>query len=311
MPGSSSGPRPRNAVLYRLGVKLISYNRPGYGRSTRYQGRSVADAARDIAILADHLGLERFAIMGRSGGGPHALACAALLPSRVSRAAVLVSFAPAEAVDLDWYREMVGSNIEAYRDAIFDKRRLAETLKIRAHRILHDPAYLLDLLRTELTAADARIVDDVKVRRLLLRAYQDAVTDGPYGWIDDVFALRHDWGFRPESIRVPVRLWHGADDQFAPATHTRWLADRIPGSTIEVQAGAAHFGALPVVPRLLEWLTADVDEAVPTVTPVETEPASPEPPITTHTLSDDYLSPVTAQVLAGSRRSGRRAAARR
>ncbi|MEV4515115.1 alpha/beta fold hydrolase [Dactylosporangium sp. NPDC049525] len=113
MPGSSSGPRPRNAVLYRSSIKLVSYSRPGYGRSTRSPGRTVADAARDVAVLADHLGFEKFAIMGRSGGGP--LACAALLPDRVLRAAVLASFAPAEAVDLDWDDEMVGSNCWARR----------------------------------------------------------------------------------------------------------------------------------------------------------------------------------------------------
>lgn len=265
MPGSSSGPRPRNAVLYRSGIKLVSHNRPGYGRSTRSPGRTVADVAHDVAVIADHLGIDKFAVMGRSGGGPHALACAALLPDRVLRAAVLASFAPAEAAGLDWDDEMVGSNIEAYRDARFDKRRLIETLRIRADRVLTEPAYLIDLLRADLTRADARIVEDVQVNNLLLRTYQDAVTDGPFGWIDDLFALRHHWGFRPESIRVPVRLWHGADDQFAPPSHTKWLAAKIPGATLELQQGAAHFGALTVMLRLLELLANDT--AAPAAAP--------------------------------------------
>lgn len=260
MPGSSTGPRPRNAVLYRLGVKLISYNRPGYGRSTRWEGRKVADAARDVEFLADYLGHKRFAVMGRSGGGPHALACAALLPHRVVRTAVLVSFAPPDALDLDWYREMVGSNVDAYREATFDRDQLIETLRIRADRTLRNPSHLLDLLRTEMTATDARIVDEVAVHEQLLQNYHDALTDGPFGWIDDVFALRDDWGFKPESVQVPVRLWHGEDDRFAPASHTQWLGDRIPGATLEVQPGAAHFGALPVVPRLLEWLATPAQD---------------------------------------------------
>jgi len=256
MPGSSSGPRPRNAVLNRHGVKLVSYDRPGYGRSSRRPGRSVADAVDDVEFLADHLRIGTFTIMGRSGGGPHALACAALLPHRVLRAAVLVSFAPADADDLDWFSNMAGSNIDAYQEASFDQRRLTETLRVRANRVKQDPAHLLDLLRAEATAADARIIDDFFLRSLLLRTYQAAVIHGPYGWIDDVLALRQDWGFRPEDIKVPVRLWHGADDQFAPPSHTEWLAARIPDAKLEVQPGAAHFGALSVVPRLLEWLIA-------------------------------------------------------
>jgi len=174
MPGSSSGPRPRNAVLNRHGVNLVSYNRPGYGRSSRRPGRAVADAAADVEFLAEYLGFETYTVLGRSGGGPHALACAALLPGRVLRTAVLVSFAPADAADLDWYRNMAGSNIESYREASSDQRRLTETLRVRANRVKQDPAHLLDLLRAEATAADARIIDDYFLRNLLLRTYQAA-----------------------------------------------------------------------------------------------------------------------------------------
>ena len=88
-------------MLYRRGIRLITYDRPGYGRSTRHHGRSVADAARDIADIADALGIERFAVVGRSGGGPHALACAALLPERTARIAVLVGFAAPDAAHFD------------------------------------------------------------------------------------------------------------------------------------------------------------------------------------------------------------------
>jgi pimeloyl-ACP methyl ester carboxylesterase len=261
-PGSGKGPKPRDGVLYRLGVNLISYSRPGYGRSTRSPGRTVADAAHDLAAIADHLGLDRFAVVGRSGGGPHALACAALLPDRVIRAAVLVSVAPADAIGLDWYGHMVDSNVSAYRAADADERRLTEQLRLRADRVRSDPSHLIEQLRREMTAADLRIIDDVAIRDLLLRTYREALVDGPYGWIDDVLALRGDWGFRPERIRVPVRLWHGADDQFAPVSHTRWLADQIPTAILEVQHGVAHFGALQVLPRLLGWLVAAPDEAL-------------------------------------------------
>jgi pimeloyl-ACP methyl ester carboxylesterase len=259
-PGSGKGPRPRDGVLYRLGVNLISYSRPGYGGSTRHPQRTVAAAAQDVAHLADEFGLDRFAVLGRSGGGPHALACAALLPERVTRAAALVSVAPADAIGLDWFGRMVESNATAYQTADTDMFRLMEQLRLRAGRVRSDPAHLIDTLRGEMAPADLRIVDDIVIRNLLLRTYREALADGPYGWIDDVLALRRDWGFPLEHIHVPVRLWHGADDPFTPVTHTVWLAEHIPGVTMEVQHGAAHFGALRVLPQLLAWLVAGTSD---------------------------------------------------
>ncbi|MCG6500466.1 alpha/beta fold hydrolase, partial [Kitasatospora sp. A2-31] len=102
-PGSRVGPHPRTSVLYRLGIRLVSFDRPGYGDSARLPGRRVSAAAADVRTIADELGIDRFAVLGRSGGGPHALACAALLPERVTRVALLVSLAPRNAAGLDWY----------------------------------------------------------------------------------------------------------------------------------------------------------------------------------------------------------------
>ncbi|GAA3305120.1 MULTISPECIES: alpha/beta fold hydrolase [Dactylosporangium] len=253
-PGSGDGPKPRHSILYRLGVRLIAYCRPGYGGSSRHAGRTVAEAAADVGALADALGLDTFAVLGRSGGGPHALACAALLPDRVTRAAALVSLAPADAVGLDWYGDMVPSNQRSWRAAALDEDLIAEQLRLRANRVRDDPAHLLRLLREEMPAADLRVVDDVAIERLLLRTYAAALGDGPYGWIDDLLALRGDWGFRLDGIVAPVRLWHGSDDRFAPVSHTRWLADNIPHAQLEVEHGAAHFGALRVMPRIIQWL---------------------------------------------------------
>jgi pimeloyl-ACP methyl ester carboxylesterase len=102
-PGSRLGPHPRSAVLHRLGVRLIAFDRPGYGGSDRLEGRRVADVAADVIAIADAHDLEQFSVVGRSGGGPHALACAALLADRIARAAVLVGIAPHGADGLDWF----------------------------------------------------------------------------------------------------------------------------------------------------------------------------------------------------------------
>ncbi|MEU5674086.1 alpha/beta fold hydrolase [Micromonospora sp. NPDC047762] len=254
-PGSRSGPRPRGIVVNRLGVQLVCYDRPGYGDSDRHEGRLVADAAADVAAIADDLGIERFAVVGRSGGGPHALACAALLPERVTRAAVLVGLAPAGAPDLDWYAGMAESNVTDYGQADDDLAALTLNLKVRADEGRRDPMTLLDFLRPHLPDEDIRVVDDVAIRRLLTDMYSEALRHGPEGWIDDVLAIRRGWGFDLGAIRAEVRLWHGEQDRFSPVEHSHWLASRIARAEVQVQPGTAHFGAVEILPQTLNWLT--------------------------------------------------------
>jgi pimeloyl-ACP methyl ester carboxylesterase len=255
-PGSRLGPHPRSSVLHRLGVRLISFDRPGYGESDRLAGRQVADAAADVRAIADAYGVRRFAVVGRSGGGPHALACAALLPERTTRAAVLVSLAPRGADGLDWFDGMSQSNITEFTAASNGYAGIAAHTKPVADAIRADPASLIARLQAELPDPDKRVVADRGIRSMLLKTYAEALRTSDYGWIDDALAFCSPWGFDPAAVTVPVLLWHGANDVFSPASHARWLAGRIPSATVIVQAGAAHFGALDVLPDILRWLSA-------------------------------------------------------
>lgn len=256
-PGSRLGPSPRGVVLYQLGVRLITYDRPGYGSSDRLCRRSVADVAQDVAAIADALGVARFAVVGRSGGGPHALACAALLSDRVSRAAVLVGLAPQEADGLDWFAGMSASNVAEYTTAAAGPEQLAASLEPRSAEIRADPMRLLVQLRRELTEPDRKVVSDAGIRSLLASNYREALRTSADGWIDDVVAFSSPWGFDPADITVPVMLWHGKEDVFSPVSHARWLADRIPGATAILQPAAAHFTALRVLPEIMTWLITD------------------------------------------------------
>lgn len=252
-PGSRVGPSPRSSVLYRLGVHLISFDRPGYGDSTRLPGRRVASAAADVETIADALGVGEFAVLGRSGGGPHALACAALLPGRVRRAAVLVSLAPRNAEGLDWYAGMTASNVRAYHAAELGPHTFAASFEAKSRRMRADPASVIDGLVPELPPTDRVVVTDSGIRQRLLSTYQAAFRYSADGWIDDALAFTTDWGFKVEDITVPVRLWHGADDQFSPVEHSRWLAEHIPGAELYLEPGAAHFGAFSVLTEALRW----------------------------------------------------------
>jgi pimeloyl-ACP methyl ester carboxylesterase len=287
-PGSHSGPRPRSSVLYRLGIRLVSYDRPGYGGSDPYPGRTVADAANDVEAIADKLKLDKFAVLGRSGGGPHALACGALLGDRVERVACLVGLAPSDAEDLDWYAGMTKSNTWEFKKVEqgsekghLDARELNNGeiahrklqngktadlglqngsndirtyLAEQAQRIREDPEELLRALTDELAGEDVRVVNDLAMRRLLTETYQEAVRKGGDGWVDDVVALRRPWHFDLATIKVPVLLWHGANDVFSPVAHTCWLAQQIPGAVVAVQPDAAHFSALEIMPSVLAWI---------------------------------------------------------
>ncbi|WP_433338784.1 alpha/beta fold hydrolase [Spirillospora sp. CA-294931] len=253
-PGSRLGPFPRPMVLYQLGIRLISFDRPGYGQSERRIGRAVADIATDVRQIADALGLDGFAVLGRSGGGPHALACAALLPRRVVRAAVLVSLAPVHADGLDWFEGMTESNTRAYMAVRRHGALISARLQSAAERFRADPAQLLAGLYNELTLADRRIVSDIGIRRMLIATYSEAFRVSAGGWVDDLLAFCSPWGFNPCDIAVPTMLWHGADDAFSPAGHSRWLGANIPTSTVVVESGSAHFGALDVLPDVLTWL---------------------------------------------------------
>lgn len=257
-PGSRNGPLPRAPLMYQLGIRLISYDRPGYGDSSRQKGRAVADAALDVLDIADQLDLKEFSIVGRSGGGPHALACAALIEDkRLQSVAVLVGLAPSDAKGLDWFEGMTDSNTNEYELVATDGDAVVADLTRRAEEVMKNPDSLLIALEKEMSEADKRVAFDVAIRRRLHETYREALKFGPYGWIDDVLAFRCPWGFDLSKITVPVRLWHGNDDVFSPPGHSVWMANQIPGAKIQVQRGAAHFDAMEILPKVLARLKAD------------------------------------------------------
>jgi pimeloyl-ACP methyl ester carboxylesterase len=252
-PGSRLGPVPRAMTLHATGIRLLSFDRPGFGESDRLPGRSVAAVAPDAAAVADALGIDRFAVLGRSGGGPHALACAALLPERVTKAAAMVPLAPRDAMGETWFAGMTPGNAEAYQQAVTDPAALRRVLEERAAGIRADPASLFASIDQGLEPTDRAVIGQANIRQELVRAYAAAVSRSADGWFDDALALAGPWGFDPGDIRVPVYLWHGAEDRFSPISHTRWLGERIPLATVDVEARASHFSSLLRLPQLIVW----------------------------------------------------------
>jgi pimeloyl-ACP methyl ester carboxylesterase len=102
------------------------------------------------------------------------------------------------------------------------------------------------------------VIRQADIRQELVRAYAAAVSRSADGWFDDAVALAAPWGFDPGDIRVPVYLWHGVEDRFSPISHTRWLGERIPLATVDLEASASHFSALLRMPQVIVWSGARV-----------------------------------------------------
>jgi pimeloyl-ACP methyl ester carboxylesterase len=247
-PNVGAPPRPLLGLADELGLRWVSFDRPGYGGSTAHPGRSVASSAADAATLADTLHLDRFASVGHSGGGPHAIAAAALQPARVIAVVALAGLAPRDAAGLDWFAGMgptSTASLRAAENGLGGKR-------------LH-----------ERENADAPI-DFI--------AHDWVALAGPWGWlgevaaagiasgtdalIDDDIAFVTPWGIDLAEVMAPVLLMHGTDDHVVPASHSSWLASHLGSAELWLVEGESHVSALADAERgadaALRWLAARV-----------------------------------------------------
>jgi pimeloyl-ACP methyl ester carboxylesterase len=221
-------------------IRLVAYDRPGYGGSDPHPGRTVADVAADVAAIADALGIERLAVEGGSGGGPHALACAALLAERVVAAASLAGVAPYEAEGLDWAEGMGQDNLDEFGAAVAGREELERYLHGQADAMLaSDAETIAEVLRSLLSPPDTAVLTG-ELAEYLHAATAAGIAERLDGWIDDDLAFLKPWGFGLADIRIPVQLWHGAQDRFVPIAHGRWLAERIPGVEAHLAGEDGH-----------------------------------------------------------------------
>ncbi|HEY2372948.1 MAG TPA: alpha/beta fold hydrolase [Gaiellaceae bacterium] len=254
-PGSSTLYERHVRDAAERGIRLFSYDRPGYGGSTRQKDRNVADCAADIAAVCDALGVQRFCVWGISGGGPHALAAAALMPDRVIAAASLASVAPYDAEGLDFLEGMGEQNVEEMA-AIFEGEdaHRASMEKARHELLSATPEQLVELWQTLLGPSDREVATGV-LAAFLLDHMRAGIGSSGDGWIDDDRAFVTPWGFDLASIRVPVQLWQGEQDQFVPHGHGVWLAEHIPGVDARLTAEDGHLTlAERRVPEVHGWL---------------------------------------------------------
>jgi len=252
---------PGSGVLYDRwesdGVRLIGVDRAGYGGSTRSPGRSISAAAVDTGAVADALGLERFATWGISGGGPHALACAALCGERLTAAASLAGVAPYGVEGLDWLAGMGEDNVKEFELVLAGEEALRPGLeRERAELLATTPEDLRQAFDTLLGDAD-RAATTGSLAGWLHDSMTHGLHDTGDGWIDDNLAFVAGWGFDPSAIDRPVLIVQGGDDRFVPKSHGEWLAAQVPGCDAWIDDAHGHLTLLEqLVPDVHTWLLA-------------------------------------------------------
>jgi pimeloyl-ACP methyl ester carboxylesterase len=249
--------RPYVEAAGARGLRLVTYSRPGYAGSTRDPGRSVAGCAADAARIADELGADRFYTTGQSGGGPHALACAALLPERIIACATTAGVGPWGADALDFLAGMAEENVEEMSAALEAGDVLREFLQTQAHNLEQTtPADLAEALGGLVSPVDAAALTG-EFAEHATTMLQEAVSTGIWGWYDDDVAFVHSWGFDVAEVRVPVTVWQGAQDRMVPFAHGQWLAANVAGAKARLFDAEGHLSLiLGSFPQILDDLMA-------------------------------------------------------
>jgi pimeloyl-ACP methyl ester carboxylesterase len=229
--GTPSAPLPYQPMVDTMaerGLRYVAFSRAGYGSSTRRPGRSVGDVVDDARVVLDHVGAERALTIGWSGGGPHALACAALMPDRIRAVATLASVAPYPADGLDFLAGMGAENIEEFTAALESPEALL-VFKERNWPIFRE------VTADQVAESLGDLVDDVdrgsvsgEFADFLAACFREALRESYWGWFDDDMAAIRPWGFDLGSIGVPVHVWQGRHDRMVPFGHGEWLAAHLP-----------------------------------------------------------------------------------
>jgi pimeloyl-ACP methyl ester carboxylesterase len=259
-PGCRLSRWPHEELYGSLGVCYVTHDRAGYGRSSRRRGRRVVDDVDDVRLIADDLGFERFGVTGGSGGGPHALACAARLPDRVVRAICAVGSAPYGPPGLDhdaWLAGMDPENVREFGTALEGEEVLVPDLerfqaKIEA-RVAVDPSSVFDDF--DLSESDRAQLARPETMQIIRESIAEQAVNGVYGWADDDLAITRPWGFDVSEITVPVLVRYGTADVLVPQAHGDWLAAHVPGCIVRID-DAGHLGRDPIeeISEDMRWL---------------------------------------------------------
>ena len=256
-PSSGKPFEPHVALAHERGIRLISYDRAGYGNSTRNPGRTVADVAPDVEAIADALEIDRFATWGLSGGGPHALATAAKLPDRVVAVVSAASIAPSDQTDLDLTEGMGEGNVIEFGLAQQGEDALRPALERDFGALAElDVEGFIETMRPFLSAVDEAALDGA-YGAYGLDSFRRCLARNVDGWVDDDLAFLRPWGCELDEIAVPILVVQGRQDLMVPWAHGEWLAGNLPSAEAWLREEEGHLTLfVNLVPDIHEWLLA-------------------------------------------------------
>jgi pimeloyl-ACP methyl ester carboxylesterase len=256
-PGSRFNRHYDEGLYVRAGARVITYDRPGYGKSDRQPGRVVVDCVEDVAAIADVLEIERFAVVGGSGGGPHALAVAARLPERTERATCAVGVAPFDTEGFDWFEGMDPENVVEMQWALDGEAALVPNLEREAAEVLArvaiDPSKIIGD-EFELPESDRAELARPERHDVIRQSVSESIGKGVFGWVDDDLAFVRPWGFDVSEIRIPTRVIYGTTDVLVPRNHGDWLARNVPGAEVVIEDNQGHLPDPESMFEIFRWL---------------------------------------------------------
>ncbi|MCX4186234.1 alpha/beta fold hydrolase [Methylophaga sp. OBS4] len=241
-PGSRLEARLAEQAVKRLGLRLIAPDRPGFGESSFQAGRTIGAWANDIKQLADQLGLERFSILGVSGGGPYTLACAAGIPERINQIALVGALAPLSGMHST--RDMVAFNRMVLTLGTWYPALARRVVGLMARWFRRQPESLFKFMLAGAPEADKKVIDDPGFKVIWLASVKAALLQGGQGVAWELPLLAQPWDFNLEQVLVPVQIWHGLSDTVVPATMARYLVETLPHNKVHYLQGEGHFSLM-------------------------------------------------------------------
>lgn len=242
-----------SAAAGARGLRLVGHSRPGYGESSARPDSTVAATVDDVTTILEHLGADKFLALGWSGGGPRALACAAM-HDRCQAAATIAGVAPFDADGLDWFDAMAPENLEEYAAAAAGQQSLTEFLEQAAAGMTERSAEQVGHSMGELVSEVDKAALTGELADYLAAALRRSCLHGIEGWRDDDLTLMKPWGFELAAITVPVSIWQGSQDQMVPFAHGKWLAGAVPGARAHLVDGEGHISLMRRVGEILDDL---------------------------------------------------------
>jgi pimeloyl-ACP methyl ester carboxylesterase len=253
-PGAAVPFRAIERAAHARGLRLVTTSRPGYGESSRQPGRNVADVVADTAAVLAAIGADSCLVGGWSGGGPHALACAARL-EEAAAVLVIAGVAPYEADGLDWLAGMGEENETEFGAAVQGEAQLRPYVEaVREHLKDIDAAGIVTSLASLLPDVDIAVLTD-EFGQDMASSFHEALRIGVDGWLDDDLAFVSQWGFDLNEVSIPTVIWQGSEDLMVPFAHGQWLCSKLPHASGHLVPGEGHLSiGVGAIDRMLDEL---------------------------------------------------------